>query len=273
MWISNDNKPGIPSTVTGDLGLAPSVHPDKRDGQISPGPSTIWYTRRSRRPSNPPSPIALSTQPSIHPTTFTVLPSGAATTSIDEGTVVDRDHSPRLSRATRRDVITAESAVDPLNPSASTHVKFPPDVGNSERRTQKYKNTGKNVKGNARRTLGEGDPDGAQGGRARSAQDAHIDLTHFRFEPNYLASLVHTRDFENLKKIGGIEGLLNGLHTDAVNGLSIDERTFGSGDTAYAGYIKHREVLYGLNALPMRKSKSMLESAWLMLTDTCFVNP
>ena len=100
------------------------------------------------------------------------------------------------------------------------------------------------------------------------ARSAHIDLTPFQFEPNHLASLVHTKDFEKLKKMGGIEGLLNVIRTNAVNELSIDRRTFEPGDTTHAGSIKHREVLYGLSTLAIRKSKSLLESAVRILGGT-----
>ncbi|KAH9010887.1 hypothetical protein EDB84DRAFT_1583544 [Lactarius hengduanensis] len=49
---------------------------------------------------------------------------------------------------------------------------------------------------------------------------ADLNVKPFAFKPLQLASVVNPKSLENLEKLGGVEGLLRGLGTDRVRGLS-----------------------------------------------------
>ena len=119
-------------------------------------------------------------------------------------------------------------------------------------------------------------------------QDEHIDPTPFIFRPFHLASLVGLKNLESLEAMGGVNGLLAGLGVDPTNGLTIGERksgndsdtvittpTGGKAETEGAAYIStvgDRQRVYGCNALPVRRSKSLLELMWLALKDRVLVS-
>lgn len=52
------------------------------------------------------------------------------------------------------------------------------------------------------------------------AQDEHIDPGPFTHKPYFLASLVDPKNFEDLRKAGGVRNLLRGLGTSSKRGLS-----------------------------------------------------
>ncbi|CAL1717036.1 unnamed protein product [Somion occarium] len=72
--------------------------------------------------------------------------------------------------------------------------------------------------GNDGEDSGEGEPEARP--TLDLAQDEHIDPAPFAFKPYHLASLVDPKNFEELRNMGGIKGLLRGLGTDAKLGLS-----------------------------------------------------
>ncbi|KAH9052627.1 hypothetical protein EDB87DRAFT_423558 [Lactarius vividus] len=63
-----------------------------------------------------------------------------------------------------------------------------------------------------------------------TTQEADLNLEPFAFKPLQLASLVDRKSLENLESLGGVEGLLRGLGTDRVRGLSTKLMQHGSRD-------------------------------------------
>lgn len=114
------------------------------------------------------------------------------------------------------------------------------------------------------------------------------DPTPFAEKPSTLAMLVDPKSLDDLEKIGGVQGLLNGLGVDPSRGLptesghdggaprsSSELRAIDGGDGAQwtASYEQRRKV-YGRNDLPERKSKSIWALMWDAFKDKVLVrNP
>ncbi|KAH8109562.1 calcium-translocating P-type ATPase [Phellopilus nigrolimitatus] len=106
-----------------------------------------------------------------------------------------------------------------------------------------------------------------------------------------LARLVDPKSLHALEALGGVDGLLHGLGTDARRGLSNQQSAKraeparakgrkGSGDGAPPAFSSaesgahathaDRQRVYGQNVLPARASKSLLLLMWLALKDKDF---
>lgn len=115
------------------------------------------------------------------------------------------------------------------------------------------------------------------------------DPTPFTEKPSTLAMLVDPKSLDDLEKIGGVQGLLNGLGVDPSRGLpaesgsgsgggggaprsSSDARAVDGGDGPQwnASYEQRRKV-YGRNDLPERKSRSIWELMWMAFKDKVLV--
>ncbi|KAH9159737.1 calcium-translocating P-type ATPase [Lactarius sanguifluus] len=58
-----------------------------------------------------------------------------------------------------------------------------------------------------------------------TTQEADLNIEPFAFKPLQLASLVDSKSLEILERLGGVEGLIRGLGTDRVRGLSMQPRS------------------------------------------------
>jgi len=164
---------------------------------------------------------------------------------------------------------------------------------------QKHKKARKKVKGKTEGTPEEDgdDNDEDKGLELDLTQDEHIDPTPFAFKPYHLASLVDPKNLETLETMGGINGLFAGLGVDSNSGLGIGgkvsepteapsavvtdpaskkveamEKSTHEG-AAFNSAVEDRQRVYGLNVLPPRKSKSLLQLMWLALKDKVLVSP
>ncbi|KAH9024005.1 Ca-transporting ATPase [Lactarius deliciosus] len=63
-------------------------------------------------------------------------------------------------------------------------------------------------------------PPSAETDAGSTTQEADLDVEPFAFKPLQLASLVDPKSLKDLESLGGIEGLIRGLGTDRVRGLS-----------------------------------------------------
>ena len=137
----------------------------------------------------------------------------------------------------------------------------------------------------------------AEGGKKKKEkmeEMAHLDPdkdttdpTPFREKPSRLAMLVDPKSLEDLTKIGGIKGLLQGLGVDGNKGLTVgsdsavatqagaprssDEVDRRDGPQWTASMDVRRKV-YGKNDLPIRPSKSLLYLMWLAFKDAVLVS-
>jgi Ca2+-transporting ATPase len=100
------------------------------------------------------------------------------------------------------------------------------------------------------------------------------DPTPFAFKPLQLASLVDPKSLESLTKLGGIDDVLKGIGTDPREGLSesslkeSEHHQPSSPDTSPSNAtIFDRKRVYGINHVPARKSKTLLQLMWLAFKD------
>lgn len=80
--------------------------------------------------------------------------------------------------------------------------------------------------------------------------------------PSHLYALIDPKSIDQLTKLGGIEGVLAGLGTDAEKGLQD-----AGGDIP----LSERERVYGINRVPERKGKSLLRLMWMAYQDKVLV--
>lgn len=143
------------------------------------------------------------------------------------------------------------------------------------------------------------------------AQDEAIDPKPFYFKPYQLAHMLDPKNLEALAAMGGIEGLLRGLGTDAEHGLSTEDAstrnhekhgvglgaihsekthhhekppeivlTEPSGNigpppddrSAFMASFEDRRRVYGKNILPTRISKTLLQLMWAAMKDKVLVH-
>lgn len=111
------------------------------------------------------------------------------------------------------------------------------------------------------------------------------DPTPFREKPSRLAMLVDPKSLDDLEKIGGIDGLLEGLGVDGAKGLAVgtDEGNVetgaprssadmpGGNGPQWRASMDQRRKIYGHNDLPHRKSKSLLTLMWLAFKDKVLI--
>ncbi|WWD17545.1 calcium-translocating P-type ATPase, PMCA-type [Kwoniella shandongensis] len=109
------------------------------------------------------------------------------------------------------------------------------------------------------------------------------DPTPFHEKPSRLAMLVDPKSLEDLEKIGGIKGLLDGLGVQGNKGLMItDSHADGGAPRSSADMpagngpqwkanLEERRRVYGKNDLPQRKSKSLLLLMWIAFKDKVLI--
>ncbi|WWC70446.1 calcium-translocating P-type ATPase, PMCA-type [Kwoniella pini CBS 10737] len=126
-------------------------------------------------------------------------------------------------------------------------------------------------------------------GENKPVQAAHLDPdtdttdpTPFREKPSRLAMLVDPKSLDDLEKIGGIDGLLQGLGVDGRKGLNVDtsqgagaprssNEMPGGNEPQWRTSMEDRRRIYGKNELPERKSKSLLALMWIAFKDKVLI--
>ncbi|KAG0348933.1 hypothetical protein BG004_003650 [Podila humilis] len=107
----------------------------------------------------------------------------------------------------------------------------------------------------------------------------------FAFTPDELMALIDPKSPETLVSYGGIEGILAGLHTDPVKGLSTaghqplsqvvtadgSEKIGQGGDVQGGVSFADREEFFGRNVLPKRKPKSIFQLMWIALHEKILI--
>ncbi|KAL2023306.1 hypothetical protein VTK56DRAFT_3044 [Thermocarpiscus australiensis] len=126
----------------------------------------------------------------------------------------------------------------------------------------------------------------------------------FAFSPGQLSKLLNPKSLDAFYALGGLAGLEKGLRTNRDTGLSVDETTLDSsvafedvapkgtpkyganGDTEpvvkgaapppasahhAGGAFSDRKRIFGDNRLPEKKSKSLLELAWITYNDKVLI--
>jgi Ca2+-transporting ATPase len=110
------------------------------------------------------------------------------------------------------------------------------------------------------------------------------DPTPFKEKPSRLAMLVDPKSLDDLEKIGGVDGLLDGLGLDSKTGLADETHHGGAGaprsssemprsnGPQYKTSMEERRKVYGRNDLPDRPSKTLLQLMWIAFKDKVLVS-
>ncbi|KIM26857.1 hypothetical protein M408DRAFT_25117 [Serendipita vermifera MAFF 305830] len=99
------------------------------------------------------------------------------------------------------------------------------------------------------------------------------DPAPFTVRPKQLSEMVDNKSIDDLSALGGPEGLMKSLGTHPSNGLSghaIGEGE-GGGEGAYSATPEDRKRVYGINQMPIMKSKTLLQLMWLALQDKILI--
>ena len=176
-----------------------------------------------------------------------------------------QQHARRNSAASFQTVTEADHASHPVPPSPATSFTAAPSSTSPP--TKKV-------------VVDRGDGNDAPPTVAHiNPDDDHTDPTPFAFKPSALATLVDPKMLKNLEKIGGLEGLCTGLGTSPTEGLSAHSLGQGAGadgeqlggEGPFAAPLSDRQRVYGINTIPTRRSKSLLQLMWLALKDKVLV--
>lgn len=90
---------------------------------------------------------------------------------------------------------------------------------------------------------------------------------HFGMSAQELSDLIDPKNFELLKKLGGVKAICKNIQVDTSVGLSADEGSGSSKEKAYAD----RQAHFGRNVLPEPKSKTFLELLWAAYNDKTLI--
>jgi Ca2+-transporting ATPase len=132
----------------------------------------------------------------------------------------------------------------------------------------------------------------------------HVEDNPFAFSPGQLSKLFNPKSLRAFCALGGLQGLVLGLRTDSSSGLSVDETTLdGTVDfdnvteaassifpqnvlslgprlhSTASAPIRHtsselymdRKRVFGMNRLPEKKSKSLLQIMWMTFNDKVLI--
>ena len=102
--------------------------------------------------------------------------------------------------------------------------------------------------------------------------DSIVDTRPFpsEFTPLKLARLVDPKSIQALTELGGADGVLKALGTDAKHGIS-GSHPVGTASSPFAASLEDRQRVYGRNMLPSRKSMTLLQLMWKALKDKVLV--
>ncbi|MCO5567542.1 hypothetical protein L7F22_021236 [Adiantum nelumboides] len=83
-----------------------------------------------------------------------------------------------------------------------------------------------------------------------------------------VADIVQTRNFDIVKKLGGLQGLATQLHTDLTHGLQTVHRSALQADS---NALLHRKHVFGENSYPRKKGKTFWGFLWEACHDTTLI--
>ncbi|KAH7020583.1 hypothetical protein EDB80DRAFT_821723 [Ilyonectria destructans] len=103
--------------------------------------------------------------------------------------------------------------------------------------------------------------------------DFEVANNPFDYSPGQLNKLFNPKSVDALRALGGLEGLVGGLHTDIHTGLSVDETGIGNAHQATGdGFVAADRIrVYGRNQLPPKKPKSIWRLAWITFQEAVLI--
>lgn len=90
---------------------------------------------------------------------------------------------------------------------------------------------------------------------------------HFGMSVGELSDLIDPKNFDLLKKIGGVKAVCKKIQVDTSVGLSADEGSGSSNEQAFSD----RQAHFGRNVLPEPQSKTFLQLLWAAYNDKTLI--
>jgi Ca2+-transporting ATPase len=89
----------------------------------------------------------------------------------------------------------------------------------------------------------------------------------FDISPHELSELIDPKNYDLLKKMGGVSKICSMISVDTSVGLSADEGSSNSNENAFSD----RQTHFGKNILPEPKSKTFLQLLWAAYNDKILI--
>lgn len=89
----------------------------------------------------------------------------------------------------------------------------------------------------------------------------------FGMSAEELSDLIDPKNFDLLKKVGGVDAICKKIKVDPSVGLSADEGSSNSSESAFS----ERQAQFGKNVLPEPKSKTFLQLLWAAYNDKTLI--
>lgn len=256
--------PAPPVIVTTDLDdSVPAAHDN-----VAGSPTVAQHRRQVSDPSHL-SPLAAQNPGFVTPVSTVITPSSpttsAASSPIDGSTLAPIDEKSSHQRS---------GSVGTYTTTGTTEKALPSEAASPDDAAAPENDDGKKKK---RKLWGRKKKDDEGHVAHLNPDDDKTDPTPFRENPTRLAMLVDPKSLEDLEKIGGIDGVLEGLAVDPKTGLTTTNdgrapRSGGGSGGAWGATFADRERVYGKNLLPDRPSKSLLELMWIAFKDKVLVS-
>jgi Ca2+-transporting ATPase len=90
---------------------------------------------------------------------------------------------------------------------------------------------------------------------------------HFGISAKELGELIDPKNFDLLKKMGGVKSICKKIQVDTSVGLSADEGAHDSSHTPF----EDRQAHFGRNVLPEPKTKTFFELLWAAYNDKTLI--
>jgi Ca2+-transporting ATPase len=91
--------------------------------------------------------------------------------------------------------------------------------------------------------------------------------THYEVTPEQLAQIVDNKNFDLLKKMGGVDSICKKVQVNPSTGLSTDEDVSNSSEKPFSD----RQAHFGKNILPEAESKTFLQLLWAAYNDKTLI--
>lgn len=107
-----------------------------------------------------------------------------------------------------------------------------------------------------------------------SSQNSHgKEPLEAKYDANEIYDMIESKSLAKLRELGGVEGLAQLLETDLSQGLRDDNPVTSEPSLKVISgpSLQEREELYGVNRIPLKKTKTILELMWLALQDKVLI--
>ncbi|KAL2812735.1 hypothetical protein BJX63DRAFT_395974 [Aspergillus granulosus] len=101
--------------------------------------------------------------------------------------------------------------------------------------------------------------------------DFVVENNPFAYSPGQLNKLLNPKSLAAFVALGGLSGLVSGLHTDPSSGLSANETSVADGKSGASDTFADRIRVFKANVLPEKKATPLWKLMWLAYNDKVLI--